>query len=45
MIYEEVGAGSRTRRTLTGAARVLLALKIDGPLTGTAPCSRGRSIA
>jgi rod shape determining protein RodA len=32
MIYEEVGAGSRTRRTLTGAARVLLALKIDGPL-------------
>ncbi|HEX4387330.1 MAG TPA: rod shape-determining protein RodA [Steroidobacteraceae bacterium] len=32
MIYEEVSAGSRTRRTLTGAARVLLALKIDGPL-------------
>ena len=32
MIYEEIGYGSRTRRTLTGAARVLLALKIDGPL-------------
>jgi len=32
MIYEEVSAGSRTRRTLTGAARVLFALKIDGPL-------------
>jgi rod shape determining protein RodA len=32
MIYEEVGSGSRTRRTLTGAARVLLELRIDGPL-------------
>jgi rod shape determining protein RodA len=32
MIYEEVSSGSRTRRTLTTAARVLLALKIDGPL-------------
>jgi len=32
MIYEEVTSGSRTRRTLTGAARVLSALKIDGPL-------------
>ena len=32
MIYEEVTAGSRTRRTLTGAARVLSALQIDGPL-------------
>jgi rod shape determining protein RodA len=32
MIYEEVASGSRTRRTLTTAARVLLALKIDGPL-------------
>ncbi len=32
MMYEEVGSGSRTRRTLTGAARVLFALKIDGPL-------------
>ena len=33
MMYEEVATGSRTRRTLTGAARVLFALKIDGPLT------------
>jgi rod shape determining protein RodA len=32
MIYEEVTRGSRTRRTLTGAARVLFALKLDGPL-------------
>jgi rod shape determining protein RodA len=32
MIYEEVATGSRTRRTLTGAARVLLELRIDGPL-------------
>jgi rod shape determining protein RodA len=32
VIYEEIGAGSRTRRTLTGAARVLFALKLDGPL-------------
>jgi rod shape determining protein RodA len=32
MIYEEVASGSRTRRTLTGAARVLLELRIDGPL-------------
>jgi len=32
MIYEEVRTGSRTRRTLTGAARVLFALKLDGPL-------------
>jgi rod shape determining protein RodA len=32
MIYEEVATGSRTRRTLSGAARVLFALKIDGPL-------------
>ena len=32
MIYEEVNSGSRTRRTLTGAARVLFELKIDGPL-------------
>ena len=32
MIYEEVSTGSRTRRTLSGAARVLFALKIDGPL-------------
>ncbi|HET7756849.1 MAG TPA: rod shape-determining protein RodA [Steroidobacteraceae bacterium] len=32
MIYEDVSSGSRTRRTLGGAARVLFALKIDGPL-------------
>jgi rod shape determining protein RodA len=32
MIYEEVTSGSRTRRTLTGGARVLFALKVDGPL-------------
>ena len=32
MIYEEVNTGSRARRTLTGAARILFALKIDGPL-------------
>ena len=37
MIYEEVNSESRTRRTLTGAARILSALKIDGPLvTGLA---------
>jgi rod shape determining protein RodA len=32
MIYQEVTTGSRTRRTLSGAARVLFALKLDGPL-------------
>ncbi len=32
MIYEEVNTESRARRTLTGAARILFALKIDGPL-------------
>ena len=32
MIYEEISAGATARRTLTGAARVLLALKLDGPL-------------
>jgi len=32
MIYEEVTSGSRTRRTLTGTARMLSALKLDGPL-------------
>jgi rod shape determining protein RodA len=32
MIYEEVTSGSRTRRTLTGAARILLELRVDGPL-------------
>jgi rod shape determining protein RodA len=31
-MYEELTSGSRARRTLTTAARVLLALKIDGPL-------------
>jgi rod shape determining protein RodA len=31
-MYEEVPYGSRTRRTFTGAARVLFALQIDGPL-------------
>jgi rod shape determining protein RodA len=32
MIYEEITSESRARRTLTGAARVLLALRVDGPL-------------
>jgi rod shape determining protein RodA len=32
MIYEEINSESRARRTLTGATRVLFALKIDGPL-------------
>ena len=32
MIHEEISTDSRTRRTLSGAARVLLALKTDGPL-------------
>ena len=32
MIHEEISTDSRTRRTLSGAARVLLALKVDGPL-------------
>jgi rod shape determining protein RodA len=32
MIYEEVTSASRTRRTLTTTARMLLALKMDGPL-------------
>jgi rod shape determining protein RodA len=32
MIYEEVSTGSRTRRTLSTAARVVLELRIDGPL-------------
>ena len=32
MIYEEVTSGSRTRRTLTGTARMISALRIDGPL-------------
>jgi rod shape determining protein RodA len=32
MIYEEITSESRARRTLTGTARMLFALKIDGPL-------------
>jgi rod shape determining protein RodA len=32
MMYEEVNTSSRTRRTLTGAARVLFELNVDGPL-------------
>ncbi len=32
MIYEEVTSESRARRTVTGTARMLLALKMDGPL-------------
>lgn len=32
MIYEEVATGSVTRRTLSGTARMLSALKLDGPL-------------
>ncbi len=32
MIYGEITDASRTRRTLTGTARMLLALKLDGPL-------------
>jgi rod shape determining protein RodA len=37
MIYEEINSESRARRTLTGATRILSALKIDGPLvTGLA---------
>jgi rod shape determining protein RodA len=31
-MYEEVASGSRTRRTLTGTARMLFALKLDGAL-------------
>jgi rod shape determining protein RodA len=32
MIYEEVSSASRARRTLTVTTRMLLALKVDGPL-------------
>jgi rod shape determining protein RodA len=32
MIYEEINSGSRTRRTLTGTARMVFELKVDGPL-------------
>jgi rod shape determining protein RodA len=31
-MYEEIMSASRTRRTLTGTARMLFALKLDGPL-------------
>jgi rod shape determining protein RodA len=31
-MYEEITSGSRTRRTLTGTARMLAALKLDGAL-------------
>ena len=32
MIFQEINTESRTKRTLTGAARVLFELKLDGPL-------------
>ncbi len=32
MIYEEVPTGSRTRRTLSGTARIVSSLRVDGPL-------------
>ena len=32
MIREELSDGPSARRTLTGATRMLLALKLDGPL-------------
>lgn len=32
MIYQEINTESRTKRTLTGAARVLFELNVDGPL-------------
>jgi len=32
MIYEEVPTGSRTRRTLSGTARIVSQLRVDGPL-------------
>ncbi len=32
MLYEDLTASSSARRTLTGTARMLLALKLDGPL-------------
>jgi rod shape determining protein RodA len=31
-MYEDLASGSRARRTLTGVARVLFALQLDGPL-------------
>jgi rod shape determining protein RodA len=32
MIYEEVPTGSRTQRTLSGTARIISQLRVDGPL-------------
>jgi rod shape determining protein RodA len=32
MIYEEVATGSRTQRTLSGTARIVSSLRVDGPL-------------
>ena len=32
MIFQEINTESRTKRTLTGAARILFELKLDGPL-------------
>jgi rod shape determining protein RodA len=32
MIYQEINTQSRTKRTLTGAARILFQLNVDGPL-------------
>jgi rod shape determining protein RodA len=32
MIYEEVATGSRTQRTLSGTARIISSLRVDGPL-------------
>jgi rod shape determining protein RodA len=32
MIFQEINTESRTKRTLTGAARILFRLKLDGPL-------------
>jgi rod shape determining protein RodA len=32
MIYEDISSTSRARRTLSGAARLLLELRVDGPL-------------
>ena len=32
MIYEEINSESRARRTMSGAARMLFALNVDGPL-------------
>jgi rod shape determining protein RodA len=32
MMYEEITSASRARRTFTGTTRMLLALKLDGPL-------------